>query len=72
MRPVTEVIKLFTSPITVISDVFWVTRATTTCGSIARFLIRSTIAFSTSAGVLPAAGTRPAYGTEMNPLVSIG
>ena len=51
---------LFTSPMTVMSEVFCVTSATTTCGSIARFLIRSTISCWTSDGVLPAAGTRPA------------
>jgi hypothetical protein len=37
----------FISPITAISELFWVTNATTACGSIALFLIRSTISWST-------------------------
>ncbi len=44
--------------------------ATTTCGSIARFLSRSWIIASTSGIVLPAAGTRPAKGIEILPFSS--
>ena len=44
-------IVLFTSPMTVMSELFWVTNATTACGSIARFLMRATISCCTSAGV---------------------
>ena len=47
------------SPMTVMSDEFWVTRATTAQVQ-SRSFMRSTIAFSTCEGVLPAAGTRPA------------
>ena len=43
MRPVAVVNAVLISPMTVMSEVFCVTSATTTCGSIARFLIRSTI-----------------------------
>ena len=61
MRPVGEaVVDELISPITVMSDVFCVTNATSTCGSIARSLMRLTTSFDTSSGVLPAAGTKPA------------
>ena len=61
MRPVGEaVVAPFISPITVMSELFGVTSATTACGSIALFLIRSTISWSTCAGVFPAAGISPA------------
>jgi multidrug efflux pump len=43
---------------TVMSELFWVTNATTACGSIPRFLMRATISCCTSAGVFPAASYR--------------
>ena len=48
-----RVCAILISPTTVMSEVFWVTSATTACGSIARFLIRSTISCSTSAASCP-------------------
>jgi hypothetical protein len=59
-------------PKTLMRDVFWVTRARITCGSIARFLMALTMAACMCEGVFPAALIAPAYGIVIFPLVSIG
>ena len=61
---------VLTSPSTLIKEVFWVTSATTTCGSIARFFSALTIDSCTSAGVRFTARIAPAYGTLMLPELS--